>query len=198
MRTLLTRVALGLGLLASTAAGGQAQSQAPSSWLDKPLAGWNSAGGAIPTPPRADESREATIKRCQLTPPAATPAEQRVAAAGWIAFHNFDRQLVREDVEIVGGMAGADDMCRPMSYNLFVFVGGTFAGSMSPVPMASRSDAASGSVRILNPDTVSADFARYTGSDALCCPSSHVSVRFTIDRSGAKPVVLPAERRDRR
>ena len=61
-------------------------------------------------------------KRCQLPPLGSTPAERALAAAGWIPFHNLDQQLVRDDVEIVGAMTGADGMCRPAGYNLFVFV----------------------------------------------------------------------------
>ena len=137
------------------------------------------------------------MRRCQLTLLGSTAGERALATAGWIPFHNFDQQLWRDDVEIVGGMAGSDAMCRPASFNLFVFVGDRFAGILSPVLMSSQLDASSGAVRITGSDTITADFSRYTSTDVLCCPSSHVTVRYKIDRSLTPPVVVPIERRVR-
>jgi len=173
-----------------------AQAQTPpASWLDRPLVNWNKAGNRLPLPPSSaatDESRESIVNRCRLTPPRSTVAEKAVDAAGWIPFWNFDQQLVRDDVEIVGGMRMADGMCRPASYNIFVFVGGRFAGTLSPGLMTSRVDSSSGVVR-MQPPAVTAEFARYTTTDPLCCPSSHVRVNYRIDRSPAGPVVVPSE-----
>jgi hypothetical protein len=115
-----------------------AQGGSPVSWLDQPLVSWNKPGDAVPSPPRSDESTGSVIKRCQLTPPRQTDAERALEAAGWVPFWNVDQQLVRDDVEVVGGMAAADGMCRPARYNLFVFVGGKFAGVLSPTSMTSR------------------------------------------------------------
>jgi hypothetical protein len=83
-------------------------------------------------------------------------------------------------------------MCRPVAYNLFVFVAGRFAGVLSPTHMTSRLDSSAGAVRLPLP-AITADFARYTSTDALCCPSSHVRVSYRIDRTAAGPVVAPAE-----
>ena len=145
--------------------------------------------GAWRYPPAA-KPRSPVIRRCQLTPPRSTSAERAVDAAGWIPFWNVDQQLVREDIEIVGGMRGADGMCRPATYNLFVFVGGRFAGVLSPTPMTSRLDSSSGVVRLPLP-IITAEFARFTSTDPLCCPSSRVTVRYRIDRTAAGPVVAP-------
>ena len=169
----------------------------PMSWLDRPLANWNKAGDAVPRAPDGGETTASLISRCKLTPPRSTPAERAVEAAGWIPFWNVDQQLVREDVEVVGGMRGADGMCRPVLYNLFVFVGGTFAGVLSPTPMTSRLDGSSGVVRLPLPN-ITAEFARYTTADPLCCPSSRVTVRYRIDRSAAEPVIAPVEIRTTR
>jgi LppP/LprE lipoprotein len=165
----------------------------PASWLDRPLAGWNKAGDKVPVPPvaRGTESREAIISRCKLKPRRSTAGERAVNAAGWIPFWNFDQQLVRDYVEIVGGMRNADGMCRPATYNLFVFVGGQFAGQLSPTHMTSRLDSSSGVVRLPLP-TITAEFARYASTDPLCCPSSHVRVTYRIDRTPAGPVVVAA------
>jgi hypothetical protein len=175
---------------------GAASAQAPpASWLDGPLTNWNKAGERVPTAPAApagSESRSAIVSRCKLTPPQSTAAEHGVDAAGWIPFWNFDQQLLRDDVEIVGGMGGADGMCRPTGYNLFVFVGGRFAGTLSPAPMGSRLDSSSGAVRLPLPN-ITADFARFTSTDPLCCPSAHVRVTYRIDRTAAGPVIVPTE-----
>lgn len=189
-------VPLAVLVMASLAAGGQAIP--PASWLDRQLAAWNKPGLAVAKAPSFGESRDETLKRCGLTLLRATAPERQLADAGWTPFHNFDQQLLRDDLEIVGGMTGADGMCRPTGYNLFVFLGGRFAGTLSPVLMTSRLDGASGAVRIIAADTITVDFARYTSADALCCPSSHAVVRYTIDRTGAQPVVVAAERRARR
>jgi len=189
-------LALAAGTLLLTLSMSAAQSP-PSSWLDRPLAGWNKAGSPVPGARAGGEAAESVIRRCQLTPPRSTGPERAVDAAGWIPFWNVDQQLVREDVEIVGGMKGADGMCRPSMYNLFVFVGGRFAGVLSPTPMTSRLDSSSGVVRMPLP-VITAEFARFTSTDPLCCPSSRVTVRYRIDRTAAGPVVAVLEVRPTR
>jgi hypothetical protein len=192
----LSPVALLIGLLLPMAPSVVAQKPDPI-WLDRPLTSWNKTGDSLPKPPSLEESKSAVINRCQLTPSVSTAAERAVDAAGWIPFLNFDQQLVHGDVEIVGGMRGADGMCRPEAYNLFVFVGGRFAGVLSPTPMTSRLDGTSGAVRLRPPD-ISAEFSRYASNDPLCCPSSHVTVRYRIDRTGDRAVVVPVEVRTTR
>ena len=174
-----------------------AQEARASSWLDRPLVNWNTPGDKVPAPPAAGETKQALIKRCLLTPPLATPAETAVDAAGWVPFWNVDQQLVRDGVEIIGGMSEADGMCRPGKYNLFAFVDGRFAGALSPTPMTSRLDGSSGAVRMPLP-LLTAEFARYAASDPLCCPSSRVTVRYRIDRTPAGPVVVPVDVRTTR
>jgi len=169
----------------------------PTSWLDRPLTGWNKAGAPVPPASPFAEAKGTVVSRCRLTPPRSTRAEQAVDAAGWIPFWNVDQQLVREDVEIVGGMRGADASCQPAAYNLFVFVGGEFAGTLSPTEMTTRTDSASGIVRMPLP-LINAEFPRYQNSDALCCPSSRVAVRYRIDRTAAGPLIVPVEIRTTR
>ena len=137
------------------------------------------------------------IARCRLTPPETSAAEQALTAAGWIPFLNFDQCLERDGVEVVGGMAGSDGVCRPNQYNVFVFVDGRFAGTISPGLMDSRFDGSSGAVRLPLPN-ITAEFARYAASDAMCCPSSHVTVRFRIDRTSSGAVVVPLDVRTTR
>jgi hypothetical protein len=191
-----SRVALSIGLLLPIASSVVAQKPDPI-WLDGPLTSWNKAGDPLPTPPSLEESKSAVTSRCHLTPTVSTAAERAVDAAGWISFLNFDQQLVQGDVEIVGGMRAADGMCRPEAYNLFVFVGGRFAGVLSPTLMTSRLDGSSGAVR-LRPPNISAEFARYATNDPLCCPSSRVTILYRIDRTGDRAVVVPIEVRTTR
>jgi hypothetical protein len=171
----------------------RAQTPAPPSWLDQPLANWNKPGAALPRAALDQAGRQRLIARCKLEVPASTDAERALAEAGWIPFLNFDQSLVRDGIEIVDGMADADGMCRPLKYNIFVFVGGRFAGTLSPALMNSREDASSGAVRVLGADGISSEFSRYLDKDALCCPSSRVTVRYRVDRAGAAPVVAPTD-----
>jgi hypothetical protein len=170
-----------------------ARAQPSASWLDRPLVNWNreplSIGSGRPAG-RVDA-------KCPALNPS-TPPESAVKAAGLVPFLNFDQRLVREDVEIVGGAGGVDTSCAPVDYNLFVFVGGRFAGTLSPVAMVSRQDGSSGAVRILSADTISAEFARYTNKDSECCPSARMTVRYRIERSGRQPVVVPVDVRTTR
>jgi len=85
-------------------------------------------------------------------------------------------------------------MCRPSGYNVFVFVGGRYAGTLSPEPMTSRLDGASGDVRLALPQVV-VEFARYTEKDPLCCPSLRSTVSFRIDRTKTGVVVVPIDKR---
>ena len=174
-------------------AGATVLAQPPSgSWLDRPLSNWNDPGRGMPRATAGDETAAEVTTRCKLQTLRSTAGERAVAEAGWLPFHIFDRQVVARDVEIVGGLIGADGMCRPTEFNLFVFVGGTFAGALSPTTMDSRSDGGiGGAVRVAPDDTISAGFHRYTDTAPLCCPSGRVTVRYRIDRTVAPPVVVP-------
>jgi len=98
-------------------------------------------------------------------------------------------------VSLVYGLTGHDGMCRPLGYQVFVFVEGQFAGTLSPAPMDSRTDgalenivwtaSADGTVEL------SALFNRSSEGDPLCCPSRTSFVHYRIDRSGQTPVVVP-------
>jgi hypothetical protein len=175
------------------AAGSVTQAAEGSGWLDRPLTNWNRPGAALP---RAPEGRSGVdvLKRCPPTgsQPSSASARQ-LNAAGWVPFLPLDREIVQGDIEILAGMLDADGMCRPMGYQLFVFVGGAFAGTLSPQLMDSRADQSSGPLRLLQDGVIQVDFSRFTSSDALCCPSAHVAVRFTIDRQHGAPLVVPIE-----
>jgi hypothetical protein len=176
-----------------------AQTPAPApSWLDGPLANWNKPGAALARATLERPVRDQILRRCQFTLLNNTPAERALTDATWIPFLNFDQRLTEGDLELIGGMSGADEMCRPIGYNIYAFVRGRFAGTLSPVLMTSRTDGATGAVRIIGAETISAEFVRFTDKDATCCPSSRMTVRYRIDRSGTQPIVVPLDVRTTR
>jgi LppP/LprE lipoprotein len=164
--------------------------QAPASWLDRPLANWNGPRKALPKPPAGDARAADFVARCRLAQLRSTSAQRAVASGGWVPFRYFGKDLSRGDVDIIGGMAGADGMCRPLKFNVFVFVGGRFAGTLSPIVMNSRIDSGSGAASFAE-SGIDVLFDRYAPSDPLCCPSARVMVRYRIDRTSRGPVVVP-------
>jgi LppP/LprE lipoprotein len=190
-----TPAALLMLATAVLAAGSLARAGAPegTGWLDRPLTNWNRPGSALPQAPRGSSAGE-LLKRCPpIGPQPSSAAARQLSAAGWLPFLPLDREIVQGDIEILGGMSNADGMCRPLGYQLFVFAGGTFAGTLSPQLMDSRTDQSSGPLRILEEGVIQADFSRFTSSDALCCPSGHLFVRYRIDRQPGPPLVVPAD-----
>jgi hypothetical protein len=161
-------------------------------WLDRPLQNWNTAGAAIPRSPAGTTDRQAEGERCKL-PPLQTPAARAVAAAGWLPQAHLDRELVKGDVEVVAGFAALDGRCAPTAFHLFVFVGGQFAGTLSPQAMAPGTDASAGVVRFAE-EGLTAEFARYKPGDSNCCPTSRMAVRYRIDRG----LVVPLDARTTR
>jgi hypothetical protein len=165
--------------------------QSAKNWLDRPLTNWNKPAETVPRGVPAGESVAEMAIRCDLRVRRGTAAEGILADNGWLPFLHVDREIIQGDVEIVGGMADADGMCHPLKFNVFVFVGGQLAGTLSPVLMSSRTDGSIGAVRLATDETIAAEFARYKEADPLCCPSSRVSVQYRIDRKGAQSVVVP-------
>jgi hypothetical protein len=154
---------------------------------------WNAAGAAIPSPPKTPEQPRALATRCASIVADGSTVDALLHAAGWVPFLHVDRRLTRDDVEVVGGLAAAGPSCEPTSFNLFVFVGGRFAGTLSPSLMHTGRDGVAGSVRLSGPNALTSEFARYTAADAECCPSSIVRVTYRINRQGASPAVEAVE-----
>jgi hypothetical protein len=182
--------AIALVLLAEAAS-----AQAPM-WLDQPLQNWNKPGASVPRGPAASSDRDDAIGRCKVKPPETANASA-VASAGWVPQLYLDRELIKGDVEIVGAVSALDAMCAPRDYNVYVFVGGRYAGALSPQVMAPSTDASAGVVRFTD-DGITVEFARYKPGDSTCCPTSRVAVRYRIDRSGDGPVVVPVDVRTTR
>ena len=95
-------------------------------------------------------------------------------------------------------MTAATPGCVAERFNLFVFVDGTFAGTVSPAVMTASRDRAAGAVRITGPDTITVEFARYVPGDPECCPSSRERVSYRIDKTGAGPTLVVTDTRQLR
>jgi len=168
--------------------------QSDTSWLDRPLAAWSQVPGAVPPARAGTESQSALERRCGSSSLTASAAAQAVRSAGWVPFLHFDRAIARDDIEVLGGMTAATSPgCEPTMFNLFVFVGGTFAGTISPIVMGQGRDGVAGAVRVTAADALTAEFARYTTKDSECCPSSRVRVTYRIER--AQPTLVPTDLR---
>jgi hypothetical protein len=174
-------------LLALIAASG------PAAWLDADTpASWNVPGASIPTPlPLKCSPPLGPLPPCN-TRPATEPEDRILLAHGW--------KLVGEVLRygtttVVFGASATDGMGRPEGYNGFVFVGRTFAGTLSPQIVPDSRDGVALSIYnvVLYGDTsLNATFERYDkGSSAACCPNAETSVDFTIERVGASYFVKP-------
>jgi heat shock protein HslJ len=190
-------VSLAALLGAITLAAGDAAPAAPAGgWLDAavPLA-WNAAGGRVPRAP-GEEPDALLAERCKgLLRAPHSAADRAVAAAGWQLFGALQRH---GETEVVLGQAGVDGMCRPRAYQVFVFSGGRFAGTLSPRPMDSRTDGSAQIPHLTSADRLFVVFSRYAPQDPLCCPSRLTTVEYRIDPGPKGPVVVPASARTER
>ena len=157
------------------------------SWLDRPLNNWNNGNGAVPNAPRTLAPIEAMCRAQVRTPESI--ADRAVTRAGWSL---YGASQTYGPVTVVTAMAGVDGMCRPVQYNAFVFVRDRFAGTLAPEPMDARTDGSLNDLRLTSATELSAEFARYTSRDPLCCPSQTSSVTYTIG-TGARGVVSPGD-----
>jgi hypothetical protein len=146
------------------------------SWLDqaKP-ASWNTPGMSIPTPPPKEG---AVDPRCRTAArPVELEADRRLQAKGWDLFGEYEGGW---QTVVIRATANYDGMCRPLQYQVFVFVRGVFAGTLSPKPMDSRTDGALSSVSLQSNGRLAAEYLRYATTDALCCSSRTTAVEFEI------------------
>lgn len=185
-------LALSILMAASSAATGvadqlPAQAQDSGSWLDQPLVNWNQAGMVLPAP----VSGAGNILSPSCAPTlrwAETPEDQALTDAGWSLQPPY---LAGWGMTAVTGSSSYDGMCRPLGYNVFVFVNGAFAGTISPEPMDSRTSGA-GSVTGMQNGRVYARYVRYAPTDPLCCPSlPAVDITFEVHSTPNGPVLTP-------
>jgi len=168
-----------------------AVAQAPArggDWLDRPPVVWNWPGAS---PPRAPEAGEEARNRAYCEAVIRLPTsdvDRMLTDAGWFLFGAVQAW---GDAAVLMANAAWDGMCRPWQYQFFVFVGGRFAGTLSPVLMDARTDGAGQRVTLASESEVTADFLRYGETDPLCCPTRLTEARFEIIRGAAGPVVVP-------
>ena len=122
--------------------------------------------------------------------PAESAGDRAVAAAGWTL---VDPLQIFGDTAVVTGASAFDGMCRWWGYQVFVFVDGRFAGTLSPGPMNSRADGAAVQVHVYQASIITAEFARYTEKDPLCCPSGKSLVSYRVEQGSGGPVIVPLE-----
>ena len=157
-------------------------------WLDRPPAAWNQPGAPLPRAPEGREDGE-NRESCEAVIRLPSSDVDRVLTdAGW---HLFGPVQGWGDAVVLMANAAWDGMCRPWRYQFFVFVGGRFAGTLSPVLMDARTDGAGQRVALASESELTADFLRYGESDPLCCPTRITEARFQIVRGGEGPVVVP-------
>ena len=165
--------------------------RAGSTWPGGPPTPWNTPGMAVPRAPAADRlGSSPTDPPCgELARPPETDGDRALVAAGWTLYGTYEAGW---GITAVRATAAVDGMCRPIGYQDFVFVDGAFAGTIAPLPMNARTDgAASLATPSAQGEGVTAQFARYTEADPLCCPSATTHVDYRIDRSGPSPVLVP-------
>jgi hypothetical protein len=171
-------------MLAAAATAGRYEAAA-ASWLDAPKPpAWNAPGQAIPAAPKVLGEVDARCRDHARPPQLAEDAQVRDRGWDLVDAYQGGWQVV-----VIGGTASYDGMCRPRQYQQFVFVGGVFAGTLSPQPMDSRTDGALTRVWLQSDTALTAEYARYANSDALCCPSRTSHVVFEITKN--PPLVHP-------
>jgi hypothetical protein len=168
-----------------------AGADAPAAWLDQAtLPTWNAPGARIPTAPKSEPEAFLARQCAKLVRPGASATDRAVAAAGWKLMGAAQRF---GDTEVVGGQSAFDGMCRPRGFQFFVFSGGRFAGTVSPVPMESREDGAAQVPQLVSAGDVVVPFLRYAPSDPLCCPSRITTVQYRLQKGKSGPVLVATD-----
>jgi LppP/LprE lipoprotein len=169
-------MAFGLATLLSTLSASAQPLSSKQSWLDRKLVNWNKPSSELSRLP--SPSAATNLDRCQKSfRSPASDSEKALAGLGWKL---FGKVQTAGKTNIVMATSGFDGMCRPMGYQHFVYVEGRYTGTLSPTMMDSRTDGSLITARLVNPTKISAEFSRYTPSDALCCPLRTSFVTYQI------------------
>jgi LppP/LprE lipoprotein len=171
----------------------QVELSAQARWLDQPLKSWHQPAAGVPMSSITADGHATLERRCGSPTSASPGVVDAIRRARWVPFLHLDQAIAGNDIQVLGGMTGATPDCEPLYFNLFVFAGGVFAGTVSPVIMAPTRDGAAGAVRLTGPDTLTVEFARFMPGDADCCPSLRLRVSYRIDKSGVGPSLVPTD-----
>jgi hypothetical protein len=173
--------------LATSAIALPGAARADGAWLDsQPVANWNQAGMALPMAPPPGTPIDPRFAARERTPE--SNEDQALVANGWRLFTSYQAGW---GIRVIPATAYYDGMGRPWQYQVFVFVDGVFAGTLSPQLMDSRTDGALDQAQLTDSTSMFAEFRRVAATDPLCCPSGSATVIYRIDRSPAGPVVAP-------
>jgi len=157
-----------------------------------------SAQAGVPASPLDPSAYAALEKRCG-TPRAASPESVGVLQrARWVPYLHLDQAIARNGIEVIGGMTAASPGCEPENFNLFVFVDGAFAGTVSRTAMTPSRDRVAGAVRITGADTLTVEFAQFKPGDAACCPSSRERVTYRIEKTDTGAMLAATDTRQLR
>lgn len=184
-------ITLALLLFGATTAAALAQG---ATWLDSMPKNWDVPGMATPKAPPLQNANP----NCRTREVAPSGAEEsQLAGMGW-QLESYWPALQSGDLTLVTALADYDGMCRPLEFNVFVFAGGKYAGTLSPVNMNSRTDGVldtpngKSGVTVQPNGTIQAVFTRYASSDPLCCPSrGTTTVTYQVQTPTGGPVVVP-------
>jgi hypothetical protein len=174
---------------------------ADSAWITGPLttgqpvAPWNAPGQPAPGAPPVVGVASAATAPLQVQAHCGrhvrdpeTPEEQQVAAAGWSILGGATAGW---DVRVVRGTINLDEQCRPVLYQDFVFVGGGFAGTVSPGSLTPGADGDLWARVLATPNHLAAAFAQYYPETPQCCPAGLAALDLQIQRPGGPAVVAP-------
>ena len=159
-------------------------------WLDRPLVNWNFVSNGLPTPISPVQSQELQNRCPNLVRQVESPSEREIVDAGWLLYGPLQSY---GPTKVITAMSDADDMCRPLGHQAFVYSGSTYAGTLSPVAMDSLTNGDLSTIRLVSATSISAEFARYREDDVTGRPTriSYVTYEVSIDES---PLVSPVAR----
>jgi hypothetical protein len=161
-------------------------SPGPSRWLDSKSQNWNRPGMSIPTAPQRTGESGATCPTLIAKPQ--SDEELALDRAGWLLFSGR-KPTPQGSVSVILAMLGFDGRCQPYEYQLFVFVDGEFAGTLSPDLMYPRLDGSAIEVSFNANQGPTVEFARYGPDDPLCCASRISTAEYKILHENGHAVV---------
>lgn len=163
-----------------------AQTEPSGTWLDN-TKNWNQPDASIPQAQSNEDGNN--LSSCsRIARQAKLPEDKLVEAAGWTLTGAVQ---MYEGIIIITAMVDADGMCRPLNYQVFVFKDSKFAGTLSPIPMYSRTDGNLIRYELYQEGQIDATFSRYTADDALCCASRISRLFYKIKTQDNHPVLVP-------
>lgn len=156
-------------------------------WLDmKPLPNWNSRKRVILETKKMSAPE---LKRCSAAVRQPTlPQDFLLTKMNWTL---TGAAQVFGNTAVITTAEGFDGMCRPLKYETYVFVGNRLAGGLTPGPEDSRADGSIINVNLYSETDLSAEFARYKNSDALCCPYKTERVTYKVKPDGGNFLLVP-------